>query len=140
MSTGTTTITPESRLESAHLDNVFSALSNTTRRALLSRLAEEGEANVNDLAEPFDLTLPAISKHLKTLEAAGLIERTRRAQFRPCRLKPESLDMASEWIDHQKDVWSASFDRLERYIDNIGGRKPDQPATGGRKSEENTKT
>ena len=97
------------------LDAMFAALSNSTRRAILSRLAE-GEATVNELAEPFDLSLPAVSKHLKVLEGAGLIRRGRRAQFRPCVLDPAALDAAMKWAEICRHTWNARFDRLDAHL------------------------
>jgi DNA-binding transcriptional ArsR family regulator len=97
------------------LDATFAALANSTRRAILARLAE-GEATVNELAEPFALSLPSVSKHLKVLEEARLIQRGRRAQFRPCVLDPEPLDEAMSWATATHDLWSARLDRLEAHI------------------------
>src|SRR6266567_2930740 len=96
------------------LSLTFAALADPTRRAILARLAT-GEATVNELAEPFAITLQAISKHLKVLEHAGLISRGRNAQYRPCRLEAESLDNAVEWIERNKQVWKNRFDRLEQH-------------------------
>src|SRR4051812_1572572 len=93
-----------------HLSVVFGALADPTRRAILARLAE-GEATVNQLAEPFAMTLPAISKHLKVLERAGLISRGREAQWRPCRLEADGLREASEWVDSYRAYWESSFDK-----------------------------
>ena len=101
-------------LETEHLNTTFSALADPTRRAVLARLAE-GEATVNELAEPFDMSLPAFSKHLKVLEKAGLIEKGRQAQFRPCRLRPEPLKEATDWLEKYRAAWEARFDRLEAY-------------------------
>ena len=100
------------------LSQVFAALADPTRRAILARLSE-GEASVNELAAPFDISLPAISKHLKVLEKAGLIERTREAQWRPCRLRVEPLKDAAEWIETYKRHWEESFDRLGEYLKKI---------------------
>lgn len=99
----------------ARLDATFAALASPTRRAILARLAE-GEATVNEVAEPFDLTLPAISKHLKVLEGAGLIRRERRAQFRPCVLDPEALEAALSWADDCRATWNARLDRLDAHL------------------------
>ena len=98
------------------LDLTFAALSDPTRRAILSRLAS-GEATVSDLAEPFDMTLPAISKHLKVLQRAGLISQGREAQWRPCRLEAAPLKDAAAWIEHYRRYWEESFDRLDDYLD-----------------------
>ena len=100
------------------LSNTFAALADPTRRAILSRLAT-GEASVTELAEPFDMTLPAVSKHLKVLERAGLIERGREAQWRPCRLKAERLKEADEWIERYRRFWEESFDRLDEYLSQL---------------------
>jgi DNA-binding transcriptional ArsR family regulator len=99
----------------ANLDTTFAALADPTRRAILARLAR-GEASVTELAEPFDMSLPAISKHLKVLERARLIVRSRDAQARPCRLAPQPLATAAEWIDRYRTFWEDSFDRLDDYL------------------------
>lgn len=99
------------------LDEMFGALANTTRRAIIARLAR-GEATVNELAAPFDMKLPAISKHIKILEQAGLIERSRRAQFRPCRLAPDRLAEVAAWADQQRAIWEERFDRLDQQLQN----------------------
>lgn len=103
------------------LDETFAALANSTRRAILARLAI-GEASVNELAEPFDLTLPAISKHLKVLERAGLVVRGRRAQFRPCTLDPTPLEEVSTWAEQYRPVWEARFDRMDDYLRQLRPR------------------
>ena len=97
------------------LSTTFAALADPTRRAILARLAD-GEATVTELAAPFDLSLPAISKHLKVLQRAGLIEQGRQAQWRPCRLKPERLRDVADWIGQYRRYWEASFDRLDEYL------------------------
>ena len=97
------------------LSVVFAALADPTRRAILARLAD-GEATVGQLAEPFDLSLPAISKHLKVLERAGLISRGREAQWRPCRLEAGSLRPAADWVDHYREFWDVNFDRLDAHL------------------------
>ena len=97
------------------LNATFSALADPTRRAILSRLAR-GDATVGDLAKPFDMTLPAISKHLRVLERAGLISQGREAQWRPCRLEAEPLKEASQWIEHYRAYWERSFDQLDDYL------------------------
>ena len=106
------------RVATDHLSVVFGALADPTRRAILARLAE-GEATVNELAEPFDMTLPAISKHLKVLERAGLISRGREAQWRPCRLEPAALRDASEWVDRYRVFWEDSFDKLDAHLKRL---------------------
>jgi DNA-binding transcriptional ArsR family regulator len=104
--------------EEDRLSETFAALANTTRRAILARLAE-GEANVNELAEPFDLTLPAISKHIKVLESAGLVVRGQRAQYRPCTLDPSPLEQVSTWAERYRPVWEARFERMTDYITHL---------------------
>jgi DNA-binding transcriptional ArsR family regulator len=98
-----------------NLDPVFAALADPTRRAILVRLAR-GEASVGDLAEPFAITLPAISRHLKVLEAAALITNERRGKHRLCRLRPEAVASAAEWLDFHRRFWSGSFDRLDAHL------------------------
>jgi DNA-binding transcriptional ArsR family regulator len=100
------------------LDTTFAALADPTRRAILSRLAS-GEASVNELAEPFDMTLPGVSKHLKVLERAGLISRGRVAQSRPCRLEAAPLREAADWVESYRRFWEGSFDRLEDYLGEL---------------------
>ena len=97
------------------LDATFAALANSTRRAILSRLAQ-GEASVNELAEPFSMSLPAISKHLKVLESVGLITRGRDRQFRPCALDPTALEPALGWAESTRATWHARLDRLESHL------------------------
>lgn len=99
----------------ASLDDTFLALADPTRRAILARLAS-GEATVKELAQPFSLTQPAISKHLQVLERVGLITRSRDAQRRPCRLQAAPLKEAADWLDHYRRFWSESFDRLDDYL------------------------
>ncbi len=105
-------------LEEERLDETFAALANPTRRAILARLAK-GRATVNEIAAPFELTLPAVSKHLTVLERAGLVVRGRQAQYRPCSLDPAPLVAAAGWIDQYRAVWEASFDRLDRYVRTV---------------------
>jgi DNA-binding transcriptional ArsR family regulator len=97
------------------LDRTFAALADPTRREILARLAA-GDATVNELAEPFALSLPAISKHLKVLEHSGLISRTRQAQTRPCHLEVQALEPAVDWIERNRQVWTDRFDALERHL------------------------
>ena len=97
------------------LNDTFAALANSTRRAILARLAE-GAANVNELAAPFDLTLPAISKHIKVLERAGLVTRGRSAQYRPCVLDASPLEHVATWAEHYRPLWEARFDRMNDYV------------------------
>ncbi len=103
---------------SPDLDSTFAALADPTRRAILARLAL-GETSVTELAEPFAISLPAISKHLKVLERAGLIARGREAQWRPCRLEAGPLKDVSAWIEHYRQFWEQSFDRLDEYLRNL---------------------
>jgi DNA-binding transcriptional ArsR family regulator len=103
------------------LSETFAALASTTRRAILARLAE-GSATVNELAEPFDMTLPSISKHLKVLERAGLVVRGRHAQYRPCALDPSPLEEVSTWADQYRHVWEARFDRMDDYLTQLRSR------------------
>ena len=100
-------------IDEDRLSETFAALANSTRRAILTRLAE-GEANVNELAEPFAMTLPAISKHIKVLERAGLVVRARRAQYRPCALDPAPLQEVSTWAQRCRSDWEARFDRTQQ--------------------------
>ena len=97
------------------LSSTFAALADPTRRAILARLVL-GETSVTDLAEPFDISLPAVSKHLKVLERAGLITRGRTAQWRPCRLEPGALRDANDWLEHYRRLWEDRLDRLEHYL------------------------
>jgi DNA-binding transcriptional ArsR family regulator len=101
-----------------HLSTTFAALADPTRRAILARLAS-GQATVMELAEPFEMSLPAVSKHLKVLERAGLIARSREAQWRPCTLAPGPLKEVSEWLEHYRRFWDESFDRLDDYLKTI---------------------
>jgi DNA-binding transcriptional ArsR family regulator len=105
------------------LSTTFAALADPTRRAILSRLTT-GEATVNQLSAPFDVSLQAISRHLKVLERAGLITRRRDAQFRPCRFEAEPLDNAVEWIERHRRVWGERFDQLEAHLVDLQRRAP----------------
>ena len=109
------------------LDAMFAALADPTRRAILARLARS-EATVKELSQPFRLTPPAISKHLKVLERSGLITRSRDAQFRPCRLDPAPLQELAAWVDQYRALWEARFDRLDAYLHTL--QSP--PKTGSR--------
>lgn len=108
------------------LNLTFAALADPTRRAILTRLSR-GETTVNELAEPFDMSLPAISRHLKVLENSGLIERGREAQWRPCRLQAAPLKEAVDWLEHYRRFWEQSFDRLEDYLHELqtNAQKPE---------------
>jgi DNA-binding transcriptional ArsR family regulator len=112
------------------LDATFAALADPTRRAILARLAG-GEASVTELAAPFDMSLPAISKHLKVLEKAGLIARGRDAQWRPCRLRAAPLKEVSDWVAHYQRFWEESFDRLDEYLAEL--QQKDKEKKHGRK-------
>jgi len=101
-----------------HLSATFSALADPTRRAILARLTS-GEASVNELAEPFDMSLPAVSKHLKVLERAGLISRSREAQWRPCKLEAGPLEEVWGWVEVYRRFWEQSFERLDEYLKEI---------------------
>src|SRR4051794_739852 len=105
-----------------HLSTVFAALADPTRRAILARLSS-GEAPVKELAKPFNMTAPAITKHLKVLENAGLITKGREAQWRPCKLNGEPLKEVSEWLEHYREFWEESFDRLDAYLKTMTKRK-----------------
>lgn len=100
------------------LSNTFAALADPTRRAILARLAS-GEVSVTELAEPFEMSLPAVSKHLKVLEKAGLIARGRDAQWRPCRLSAGPLRDVADWVEHYRRFWTESFDRLDDYLREV---------------------
>jgi DNA-binding transcriptional ArsR family regulator len=113
-----------------HLSSTFAALADPTRRAILARLMT-GEASVTQLAEPFDMSMPAISKHLKVLERAGLIGRGREAQWRPCRIEAKPLKRAADWISHYEQFWTESFDRLDDYLEKL---KKEQKTSKKRKS------
>ena len=105
-------------MPSDRLSATFAALADPTRRAILARLAS-GETSVTALAEPFDMSLPAVSKHLKVLENAGLIERGREAQWRPCRLQADPLKDVAQWVEYYRRHWEESFDRLDSYLKEL---------------------
>ena len=105
-------------MSSDRLNTIFAALADPTRRAILTRLASN-EASVKELAEPFMISLPAISKHLKVLQRAGLIARGRQAQWRPCRLKAAPLKEIADWVEHYRRFWEQSFDRLDDYLQKL---------------------
>ena len=113
------------------LDRTFAALADPTRRAILERLAS-GSATVTDLAEPFAMTLPAVSKHLKVLERAGLIARGRRAQWRPARLEAAPLKDAAEWVERYRRFWEESYERLDEYLEELQGRGKEEGDGGER--------
>jgi len=105
------------------LDRTFGALADPTRRAILARLAK-GEASVTELAEPFEMSLPAVSKHLKVLERAGLVSRGRERQWRPARLRATPIREVAEWTDRYRRFWDERYDRLDEYLDELQGRGP----------------
>jgi DNA-binding transcriptional ArsR family regulator len=109
-------------MSSDRLSATFAALADPTRRAILARLAS-GETSVTELAEPFEMSLPAISKHLKVLERAGLITRGREAQWRPCRLRAGPLEDVADWVAHYRRFWEQSFDRLDDYLHALQGKE-----------------
>ena len=109
------------QVETERLDKVFGALADRTRRAILARLAM-GEASVGELADPFEMSLPAISKHLKVLERAGLIVRSRRRQWRPARLEASPLKEVAEWTERYRRFWDESYDRLDEYLEELQER------------------
>jgi DNA-binding transcriptional ArsR family regulator len=104
------------------LSSTFAALADPTRRAILARLAA-GESSVTEIAEPFDMSLPAITKHLKVLERAGLISRSREAQWRPCKLEAKPLQQAADWVEQYRKFWEDSFDRLEDYLSELQAKE-----------------
>jgi DNA-binding transcriptional ArsR family regulator len=110
------------RVVKLSLDATFAALADPTRRAILARLAL-GEASVTDLAKPFAMTMPAVSKHLKVLERAGLIVRSREAQWRPCRIEPSALKEVDHWLEHYRRFYDESFDRLDAYLKKLQAKK-----------------
>jgi DNA-binding transcriptional ArsR family regulator len=109
-------------LDERRLTETFAALANETRRAILARLAD-GEATVNELAAPFELTLPAVSKHLKILERAGLITRGQRAQYRPCTLDPAPLAEVSTWVEQCRSIWESRFDQMDQYLSTLKAKE-----------------
>ena len=112
------------RMAQDQLSVTFAALADPTRRAILDRLSL-GKATVSDLAEPFAISLPAVSKHLKVLERAGLIRRSRDARWRPCTLNAQPLATAAAWVEHYRRFWSTSFDRLDDYLEELQKGNPD---------------
>ena len=125
-------------MNETNLDNTFAALADPTRRAILARLAL-GESSVTELARPFEMSMPAISKHLKVLEKAGLIDRGRDAQTRPARLNPAALRSAAAWIDEYRKFWEETFDRLDAYLQRLQADDAKQKATKRRTSEKKEK-
>lgn len=119
---------------SDQLSRTFSALADPTRRAMLSKLSK-GETNVSDLAKPFlnEMSLPAITKHLKVLENAGLVVKSREAQYRPCKINAAPLKNATNWMEQYREFWEASFDRLEAYLKTVTESKPKKGKKNGKK-------
>jgi DNA-binding transcriptional ArsR family regulator len=109
-------------MPSDQLSATFSALADPTRRAMLARLSR-GQTSVTELAKPFDMTLPGISKHLKVLEHAGLIARGRDAQWRPCTLRPRPLKQVADWLEHYRRFWEQSLDRLDEYLKELQAKE-----------------
>jgi DNA-binding transcriptional ArsR family regulator len=120
--------TATAAFDDPRLDDTFAALANPIRRAILARLAH-GEANVNDLAAPFQLTLPAISRHIKVLEHAGLVTRGRRAQFRPCSIDAAPLARVADWTEQYRHIWDDRFDRMDDYVRAL---QPTHDTNGGK--------
>jgi DNA-binding transcriptional ArsR family regulator len=121
------------------LTSTFAALADPTRRAILARLAL-GETSVTELAKPFEMSMPAVSKHLKVLERAGLIARSREAQSRPCRLAPGPLQDAANWIEEYRRFWEASLDRLEDYLSKMKAATKAEKTKGPRANRSKTKS
>jgi DNA-binding transcriptional ArsR family regulator len=119
-------------MSSDGLSTTFAALADPTRRAILARLAL-GETSVTELAEPFDISLPAISKHLKVLERAGLIARGREAQWRPCRISPDGLRPVDDWLESYRQLWNQRLDRLETYLQELQAKDGKQAGTEGKR-------
>lgn len=113
------------RSDDDRLSQTFAALANSTRRAILARLAE-GEATVNELAEPFDMSLPAISKHIRVLERAGLITQGRQGQYRPCNIDVTPLQEVSRWTEQYRHIWEERFDRMDDYISQLHNTQNEQ--------------
>jgi len=113
------------RREDDRLSQTFAALANSTRRAILARLAE-GEATVNEIASPFDMSLPAISKHIRVLERAGLITQGKKAQYRPCTLDVAPLEDISKWTEQYRPIWEARFDKMDEYINQLNGKEKEK--------------
>jgi DNA-binding transcriptional ArsR family regulator len=114
------------------LSTTFAALADPTRRAILARLAS-GEVSVTELADPFEMSLPAVSKHLKVLERAGLIARGRDAQWRPCRLSAGPLRDVADWVEHYRRFWTESFDRLDDYLHEVQKSQKKEKGHGGKR-------
>ncbi len=115
----------ENRPSEDRLSETFAALANPVRRSILARLAK-GEATVNELARPFDMTLPAVSRHIKVLERAGLVAQGQRAQYRPCTLDADPLRQVASWAEQYRPVWEARFDRMEEYLRTVHEHPEDE--------------
>jgi DNA-binding transcriptional ArsR family regulator len=124
------------RGDNDRLSQTFAALASSTRRAILARLAE-GSATVNELAEPFAMSLPAISKHIKVLERAGLIEQGQKAQYRPCTINVAPLQEVVSWTEEYRHIWEESFDRMDAYIDQLNNQAQDQAQAKEQNDESN---
>jgi DNA-binding transcriptional ArsR family regulator len=120
-------------MSAANLDSIFAALADPTRRAIVARLAT-GEATVLELAAPFEISLPAISRHLKVLEHAGLISRGRDAQRRPCQLRAVALDEITRWTQHTREAWSERFEQLDDYLKKLQAKPPKEMESDTRNS------
>jgi DNA-binding transcriptional ArsR family regulator len=123
-------------MDKLSLDTAFAALSDPTRRAILARLAL-GETSVTELAKPFAMSLPAVSKHLKVLERAGLITRGREAQWRPCRIEPKALKDIDDWLGHYRRFFEESLDRLDDYLKKLQAQNPSQDSGEDKKDGDN---
>lgn len=119
------------------LSAIFAALADPTRRAILARLTQ-GEATVKELAEPFNISAPAVTKHLKVLQRAGLITQGREAQWRPCRLEPAPLREVNDWLERYRRFWDESLDKLDAYLKEIQATLPQDLTTDTEKTEPNT--
>ncbi len=117
-STGSVSFVLVNNLVNYDLNETFAALANATRRAILARLAD-GEATVKELAEPFEMSLPAVSRHIRVLESAGLIEQGQRAQFRPCTINAAPLEEVSAWAEQYRTIWQGRFDRMDNYVSSL---------------------
>jgi DNA-binding transcriptional ArsR family regulator len=124
--------TLNNRMPTDHLSAMFSALADPTRRAILARLTL-GETSVSELAKPFDISGPAITKHLKVLEGAGLISRGREAQWRPCKLEPKALKSVDDWLERYRKLWEARLDRLEDYLRELQAKESTEKKRGRKK-------
>ena len=114
--------------QSPHLDNVFSALADPTRRAIIARLSQ-GKASVGELAQPFDMALPSLMKHIRVLEAGGLVASEKHGRVRTCRLTPSAMEEAENWLAEQRVIWAARLDRLESYVATLEKKPPKENAS-----------